>query len=386
MNKKNYFKPNPCFDATVKAYLNMIATTLQSGTVRSYSISLKCFIGFLSQQYPGLTRLSDLQRSPHIEEWLPYLTANGLSKGTRYLRILHLRKFFEDIYEWGWKDVPAVELITTKDLPKIDKYLPKPIAPEDDRILQKTLKSTNSLFSQALFLLRKTGMRIGELRDLELNCLQKTPEGDYVLHVPIGKLHTQRIIPVDSETVEAINRIIKLRGQFLPISHPRTGQPTQFLLVRSHSWQRPSYTGLRNQLLSAAKSAGIKPVNPHRLRHTYATELLRCGIALPALMKLLGHNDIDMTLNYADVSQLDVRKAYFAAVEKGNSLALMSKSADNENAINNPDFIFNGINVLLTKLRSIQKDSADLTCRKKLLRIADRLSRVYRDLEATLKG
>ena len=195
MNKKTYFKLNSCFDAPAQAYLNMIATTLQPGTVRSYVISLKCFIRFLSRQYPDITRLADLQRSPHIEGWLSYITATGLSKGTRYLRILHLRKFFEDIYEWGWEDVPAPGLITTKDLPKIDRYLPKPIAPEDDRILQKILKSNNTIFSQALFLLRKTGMRIGELRDLELNCLEKTPEGDHVLHVPIGKLHTQRIIP-----------------------------------------------------------------------------------------------------------------------------------------------------------------------------------------------
>ena len=385
MNSKTYFNLNSCFDASAQAYLNMIATTMQPGTVRSYSIALKCFIRFLSQKYPDITRLSDLQRSPHIEDWLSYITSNGLSKGTRYLRIMDLRRFFDDIYEWGWKDSPAPGLITNKDLPKIDKYLPKPIDTEDDRILQKTLQSKNTLFSQALFLLRKTGMRIGELRDLELNCLKKTPEGDYLLQVPVGKLHTQRIIPVDSETVETIHRIIKLRGQFLPIPHPRTGLPTQFLLVRSHSWQRPSYTGLRNELLSAAKRAGIKPVNPHRLRHTYATELLHCGIALPVLMKLLGHNDIDMTLNYADVSQLDVRKAYFTAVEKSNSLALAPKSADSEGNISNPDFIFNGIHSLVTKLRSIQKDSTDLSSRKKLLRIAERLSRVYRDLETTLK-
>jgi site-specific recombinase XerD len=301
------------------------------------------------------------------------------------LRILNLRKFFDDIYEWEWKDVPAPGLFTNKDFPQRDTYLPKPIPPEDDKILQKTLKSKNTLFSQALFILRKTGMRIGELIDLELNCLEKSDDGQYVLHVPLGKLHTQRIIPVDSETVDAIQRIIKLRGHFLPLPHPKTGQPTQFLLVRGHYWQRPSYSGLRAELVRAAAKAGIKQVSPHRLRHTYATELLRCGIALPALMKLLGHNDIDMTLNYADVSQMDVRKAYFTAVEKSNSMALASKSTDS-GTISNPDYIFDGIHSLITKLRSIQQDSSDLTTRKKLLRLTDRLSRVYRDLEATLKG
>lgn len=384
MNSKTYFKLNSCFDATAQAYLNMIATTLQPATVRSYAIVLKCFFSFLSQKYPHITRLSDLERSPHIEEWLSYITSTGLSNGTRYLRIMDLRRFFDDIYEWSWKDSPAPGLITNKDLPKIDKYLPKPIDTEDDRALQKTLQSNNTILSQALFILRKTGMRIGELRDLDINCLAKADDGQFLLHVPLGKLHTERIIPVDSETVEAFKRIIKLRGHFLPLPHPRTGLPTQFLLVRKCHWNRYSYTSLRKALLRASEKAGIKPINPHRLRHTYATELLHCGIALPALMKLLGHNDIDMTLNYADVSQLDVRKAYFNAVEKSNSMALTSKST-NSGTNSNPEYIFDGIHSLITKVRSVQKDSTGLTSRKKLLRIAERLSRVYRDLENILK-
>ena len=49
---------------------------------------------------------------------------------------------------------------------------------------------------------------------------------------------------------------------------------------------------LRLALADAAKRAGCadtKPISPHRLRHTWATELLNCGIGLPALMKLMGH-------------------------------------------------------------------------------------------------
>jgi len=386
MNQKQNFKLNSCFNAAVQSYLNIIATTLQPGTVENYMAAIKNFIVFLSRQYPDMIHLADLQRSPHIEEWLSCIANTGLSKGTRHMRILHLRKFFEDIYDWGWKDAPIPGLITNKDLPSLDQYLPKPIASEDDKLLQETLKSTNTLFSQALFLLRKTGMRIGELRDLELNCLQKLSDGGYVLHVPIGKLHTQRIIPVDCETVDTIKRIIKLRGQFLPITHPRTGQPTQFLLVRSCSCRRPTYAGLRDAFVRAVKKAGINgPINPHRLRHTYATELLRCGIALPALMKLLGHNDIDMTLRYTGVTQLDLRKAYFNAVEKNKSMAVLSKSNDTQNTTGSPDYILDGIHCLLTKLRSVQADYTDLIRKKQLMRINGRLLRVYQDLENAFK-
>ena len=50
---------------------------------------------------------------------------------------------------------------------------------------------------------------------------------------------------------------------------------------------------------SAARTAVCTTsVTPHRLRHTFATTMLRLGVSLPALMQLLGHKDIHMTLLY----------------------------------------------------------------------------------------
>jgi integrase len=56
-------------------------------------------------------------------------------------------------------------------------------------------------------------------------------------------------------------------------------------------------------------------VTPHRLRHTFATEMLRLGISLPALMKLLGHKDIRMTLRYVQVTQQDLQREFHQARE-----------------------------------------------------------------------
>ena len=52
----------------------------------------------------------------------------------------------------------------------------------------------------------------------------------------------------------------------------------------------------------------------HRLRHTYATEMARAGMPVPALMKLLGHKTPKMTMRYVEVAQVDVRKAYDEAI------------------------------------------------------------------------
>ena len=52
----------------------------------------------------------------------------------------------------------------------------------------------------------------------------------------------------------------------------------------------------------------------HRLRHTFATEMARAGMPVPALMKLLGHQTPKMTMRYVEVAHVDLRHAYDQAL------------------------------------------------------------------------
>src|SRR6266478_3650236 len=61
-------------------------------------------------------------------------------------------------------------------------------------------------------------------------------------------------------------------------------------------------------------------VNPHRLRHSFATEMVRLGVSLLALMQMLGHTDIRMTLRYVEVVQLDLQREFHRARQKAASL------------------------------------------------------------------
>ena len=71
---------------------------------------------------------------------------------------------------------------------------------------------------------------------------------------------------------------------------------------------------LKLALADAAKQAGCSgPVTPHRLRHTFATEMGIPGVSLPALMQLLGHKSINMTLRYLLVAQQDAQREFYAA-------------------------------------------------------------------------
>jgi integrase/recombinase XerD len=49
-------------------------------------------------------------------------------------------------------------------------------------------------------------------------------------------------------------------------------------------------------------------------RHTFASDMVRAGVSLPALMKLMGHANIQTTLVYVDVTPLDVYQQYARAV------------------------------------------------------------------------
>jgi hypothetical protein len=77
------------------------------------------------------------------------------------------------------------------------------------------------------------------------------------------------------------------------------------------------YKTLHGALAEAAKRAGCSvPVTPHRLRHSFATEMLRLGVSLPALMQLLGHKDIRMTLRYVEVTQQDLHREFHTARQR----------------------------------------------------------------------
>jgi site-specific recombinase XerD len=72
--------------------------------------------------------------------------------------------------------------------------------------------------------------------------------------------------------------------------------------------------GLRSLFRYHRQTTGIQLANPHRFRHTFASDMVRAGMSLPALMKLMGHADIETTLRYVQVTPQDVYLQYVSAV------------------------------------------------------------------------
>jgi Phage integrase family len=186
----------------------------------------------------------------------------------------------------------------------------RPLSPSDDQLLQQELCRTDDVFANAMLLTRATGIRVGECADLSIDCLRQLASDQWALYVPVGKLHTDRMVPVDEGVRRIVSRLISLRPQS-PTTH--LANSDGFLLPRGGNHN--SFCGtLRDMLTAAGQRAGCSSrVTPHRMRHTFATEMVRLGVSLPALMQLLGHKDISMTLRYVQVTLQDLQREFHAA-------------------------------------------------------------------------
>jgi integrase len=307
--------------ASLCAYLECASGTRNRSTVLHMAGRLGHFARVITEADPSLSSLAALSRQRHIEPYLAAVaaarnprTGTVLSASERRSRILTAGRMIDDIIEWGWDEAPPRKLIFARDVPRLPRPLPRYLPPDADRALTAALRaSPDRLCAAALLLLRATGMRIGELLDLELDCVHEVPGAGAWLKIPLGKLDTERMVPIDEEALTLLDEITSHRSPGRPLPHPRTGKPADFLLT--HQGRRVSAHTLRAELHRAADEAGIDPATPHQLRHTYATALVNSGVPLQALMALLGHVSAAMSLRYGRLFDATVRAEYERALD-----------------------------------------------------------------------
>lgn len=287
----------------------------------SLATRLAHFGRFITVVDTDLVSFAGLDRCRHVEPYLNLVagatstvTGEPVTVADQDRRIRAVEHMLTEISEWGWETAPLRRLIFRSDHPRLPKPLPRYVPVDADRKLATELEnSTYRLAADALLLARSVGLRIGELLDLELDCVHQIPGHGAWLKVPLGNLDTERMVPLDDETVALVDRITTTRVGGRALIHPRTRRPTQFLFT--HHGRRLSQTAVRNELQRSATAAGIGQVTPHQLRHTYATALVNAGVSLQALMALLGHVSAEMSLRYAHLFDVTVRVEYERALD-----------------------------------------------------------------------
>jgi len=198
-------------------------------SARSYRRTVRHFLSYLGIRHPAVRSLDQLRRDPHILGWLTLLRSHHppLASQIRAIQVMNLRRMLEEL-AWTEQRLPLGHLLGRDDVPRKEHRLPRPLTAEQDQRVQQELRRRNDLASNALLLRRHTGMRSGECVNLSFDCLRTIGPGQWAIHVPIGKLKTERLVPVDSIVCEVVNRLRSLRP-------PDTPSTNRFLLVRPRS-------------------------------------------------------------------------------------------------------------------------------------------------------
>ncbi len=155
------------------------------------------------------------------------------------------------------------------------------------------LRNTRNLKHKAvLALLYSSGLRIGELIDLELNDIDVDRRQIFIRN---GKGRKDRYVIM----AESFRQLLH--------NYLMTYRPLKYFVEGQNPNTQYAPTSVRSFLKRSCKLAGInKKVTPHTLRHSYATHLLEQGVDLRYIQELLGHARPETTMIYTHVSKRDM--------------------------------------------------------------------------------
>ena len=125
-----------------------------------------------------------------------------------------------------------------------------------------------------------------------------------------GKGSKIRFLPLAPETVQLLDHYLRLE-------RPSITDTAVFVSLKGRArGTRMTPAGLRSLFRHHRVTTGVVHANPHRFRHTFASDMIRGGVSLPALMQLMGHSQIQTTLVYIQLTPLDVYQQYARAVNQ----------------------------------------------------------------------
>lgn len=226
--------------------------------------------------------------------------ARGFGARSSARQLSGLRGFFRFLVR---ERVVAEDPTTLVDRPRVARKLPRVLSFEQViRLLDAPDTGTPRGLCHAamLHLMYASGLRVSELVGLRMSDLDRQRG----LVAPLGKGGKRRLVPVGEAALAMVDRYLsEARG--LTASGDETAlfvSPRGGHYTREHFWRL---------VRDYAVKAGIVPLpSPHKLRHSFATHLLRGGADLRAVQAMLGHADLGTTEIYTHVAKDHVRAAH----------------------------------------------------------------------------
>lgn len=212
----------------------------------------------------------------------------------------HRRQFRKD-FELGLQRVrrPSTRLVRVKE----PRTIIEPLGIEQVRELLASFRRYRDLCIAHLMLL--CGLRTSEVIHLRRGDVAFDDRRVRVF----GKGSKERAVPLPSLLVDLLRRYLLLERP----SHARTEH--LFVVLQGPKRGEPmTRAGLRRVFRTRRRQPSLANANPHRLRHTFGTDMARSGVRLPILQRMMGHAFPETTLQYVNLSLADVATEFHRAV------------------------------------------------------------------------
>jgi integrase len=293
---------------------------LADTSLRLYAHNLLHFVRWWADlHHTGKVRESDLAEST-LQDYLRFQSAlqplpSGSTINARIAvadRAIHnefpnapcqiARGFHQRFLQRGPMGLARPRMVMSRIRVKVPKRAIVPLSVDEVARFWASFHTDRDLAIVGLMLLQ--GLRSAEVLTLNRDDVLFS-EGQLRVR---GKGSKLRLVPLAPESIQLID-------QYLRAERPNPCSAALFVSLKGRARGAGMTTaGLRSLFRYHRQSTAIKLANPHRFRHTFASDMVREGVSLPALMQLMGHADIQTTLIYVQVTPQDVYLQYARAV------------------------------------------------------------------------
>ncbi|PAV40164.1 integrase [Megasphaera sp. ASD88] len=271
-------------------YMNMFLTAKRiegcsERTIAYYGMTISGLLAYTDMPLRCMT-------TELLREYLQaYQQRNGCSKVTVDNVRRNLSSFFSWLEEEDYilkSPIRRIHKIRTK------KPVKEVISDENMELLRDNCKEIRDL--AMIDLLYSTGMRVGELVRLNIDDLN-LEERECVVY---GKGDKERKVYFDARTKLHLQDYIASR---------RDSNPALFVSLDA-PYDRLQISGVEIRLRTLGRRLNLHKIHPHKFRRTMATRAIDKGMPIEQVQKLLGHQQIDTTMQYAMVNQSNVKASH----------------------------------------------------------------------------
>lgn len=288
------------WDLWLAIYLgkHCVARGLMPRTIAAYEASLRAFRAFVRFRLDS--REPDGLSARDVLEYIEYLRKernNGAHAVNRQVTIL--KCFYRAIVAMGHLDPSGNPLVHFPKIKAAPRKLPDFLSDDEvrDLLAQPRTDTVLGLRDRALLtLLYGTGIRASECATLTEGNVDLRDDTVRV----IGKGGHERVVPLNPQVARALAQYRAARGRVAPAA----------AFFRTRGGRGMSRYAVYERVRSASARARIhRRVSPHKMRHTFATHLVKRGVGLVTIRDLLGHRCISSTQVYLHTTAEDLRRA-----------------------------------------------------------------------------